>query len=89
MSDCSEQLTVVPQTTEQRSFERWNLKEGSIYYGDTLRVVRGSEELKIRFCGIDAPEKKQAMGIESLNYCRTKMSLFLPIAVSGNIGMMN
>lgn len=47
--------------------EVWQVKEGSIYDGDTLRVVRGSEELKIRFCGIDAPEKKMPMGIEWVN----------------------
>ncbi len=72
--DRSEQITVIPQVTEQRQFERWNLKEGSIYDGDTLRVVKGSEELKIRFCGIDAPEKKQAMGIESRDYLRSLVS---------------
>ena len=69
--DRSEQVTVLPQATEQRQFERWNLKEGSIYDGDTLRVVKGDEELKIRFCGIDAPEKKQPMGIESRDYLRS------------------
>jgi len=67
----SEQVTVIPQTTEQRKFERWRIKPGSIYDGDTLRVVRDNEELKIRFCGIDAPEKKQPMGIESRDYLRS------------------
>ena len=38
--------------------EHWTVKPGSVYDGDTLRVVRGNEELKIRFCGIDAPEKE-------------------------------
>lgn len=66
----SEQVTVVPKAAQQE-FERWNLKPGSIYDGDTLRVVRGSEELKIRFCGIDAPEKKQSMGVESRDYLRS------------------
>ena len=33
--------------------EVWQVKEGSVYDGDTLRVIRGSEELKmIRFCGM-------------------------------------
>jgi endonuclease YncB( thermonuclease family) len=66
----SEQVTVVPSSTE-REFERWNLKEGSIYDGDTLRVVRGEEELKIRFCGIDAPEKNQELGIEARDHLRS------------------
>jgi len=32
--------------------EQWRVKPGSIYDGDTLRVIRGTEELKIRFCGM-------------------------------------
>ena len=59
----------------QVSFEGWNLKPGSVYDGDTLRVVRGNEELKIRFCGIDAPEKKQPMGIESRDYLRSLVDI--------------
>ncbi len=51
--------------------ELWQVKEGSIFDGDTLRVIRGNEELKIRFCGIDAPEKAQALGIESRDYLRS------------------
>ncbi len=39
----------------EKQAEKWQVKKGSIYDGDTLRVVRGSEEKKIRFCGIDAP----------------------------------
>ncbi len=51
--------------------ELWQVKEGSIYDGDTIRVIRGNEELKIRFYGIDAPEKAQALGIESRDYLRS------------------
>ena len=51
--------------------QQWQVKPGSIYDGDTLRVVRGDEELKIRFCGIDAPEIKQPLGIESRDYLRS------------------
>ncbi len=51
--------------------ELWQVKDGSIYDGDTLRIIKGNEELKIRFCGIDAPEKAQALGIESRNYLRS------------------
>ena len=50
---------------------QWRVKPGSIYDGDTLRVVRGDEELKIRFCGIDAPELKQPLGVESRDYLRS------------------
>lgn len=52
--------------------QQWRIKPGSIYDGDTLRVVRGNEELKIRFCGIDAPELKQPLGIESRDYLRSE-----------------
>ena len=56
---------------EKKNLEVWSVKPGSIYDGDTLRVVRGNEELKIRFCGIDAPEKKQKLGIEARDYLRS------------------
>jgi endonuclease YncB( thermonuclease family) len=52
--------------------EQWQIKPGSIHDGDTLRVVRGNEELKIRLCGIDAPEIKQPLGIESRDYLRSE-----------------
>ena len=51
--------------------QQWRVKPGSIYDGDTLRVIRGDEELKIRFCGIDAPELKQPLGVESRDYLRS------------------
>ncbi|MEM9814990.1 MAG: thermonuclease family protein [Cyanobacteria bacterium P01_D01_bin.6] len=54
--------------------EVYRLVEGSVYDGDTLRVKRCGEqceELKIRLCGIDAPEKDQAMGIESRDHLRS------------------
>jgi endonuclease YncB( thermonuclease family) len=51
--------------------QQWQIKPNSIHDGDTLRVVRGSEELKIRMCGIDAPEIKQPLGIESRDYLRS------------------
>ena len=42
-----------------------------VYDGDTLRVTDGKGETKIRFCGIDAPEKDQAGGIESRDHLRS------------------
>ena len=33
--------------------EHYQIVEGSVYDGDTLRVTDGRKELKIRFCGID------------------------------------
>jgi endonuclease YncB( thermonuclease family) len=68
-----EAATKYPETAT----ETWQVKEGSIYDGDTLRVVRGSEEQKIRFCGIDAPEKDVPMGVESRDHLRSLVSHFL------------
>lgn len=56
---------------DDNNAEKWQVKPGSIHDGDTLRVIRDDEELKIRFCGIDAPELKQPLGIESRNYLRS------------------
>ena len=56
---------------KENDAQQWRVKPGSIYDGDTLRVVRGNEELKIRFCGIDAPELKMPLGIESRDYLRS------------------
>jgi endonuclease YncB( thermonuclease family) len=55
--------------------EVWQVKEGSIYDGDTLRVVRGTDEQKIRFCGIDAPEKNQELGTESRDHLRSLVDI--------------
>lgn len=54
--------------------EQWQVKPGSVYDGDTLRVIRSSEEKKIRFACIDAPEVKQAGGIEARDYLRSLLS---------------
>ena len=70
LSSCSlinQQLVL----TKNPPGELWQVKEGSIYDGDTLRVIKGNEELKIRFCGIDAPEKAQELGLESRDYLRS------------------
>lgn len=54
-----------------------------IYDGDTITVLSGSEKLKIRFFGIDAPELKQEFGKESrehlLKICplNSKVELFV------------
>ena len=57
--------------TGSRNTEYYQVVKGSIYDGDTLRVARGGQELKIRLCGIDAPEKDQAGGIESRDHLRS------------------
>ena len=59
---------IIPQNKQS---EIWIIKPNSIYDGDTLRVINGAEELKVRFCGIDAPEKDQPLGIESRDHLRS------------------
>jgi endonuclease YncB( thermonuclease family) len=44
---------------------------GSVYDGDTFKVKCNGRDQKIRLCGIDAPEIKQPLGIESRNYLRS------------------
>ena len=50
--------------------EYYQLVPGSVYDGDTLRVTDGLQELKIRLCGIDAPEVDQPLGIEARDHLR-------------------
>jgi endonuclease YncB( thermonuclease family) len=56
---------------EQKTFDEtanlpiYQVVEGSVYDGDTIRVTDGQNELKIRFACIDAPEKQQPGGIEA------------------------
>lgn len=62
-----------PQTTTQTStanLPEWRVVPGSVHDGDTIRVSNGTEELKIRFCGIDAPELSQPGGVEGREYLR-------------------
>lgn len=47
----------------------WNVTKAPD--GDTITAVNSFQSLKIRFCGIDAPEKAQAGGIESRDYLRS------------------
>lgn len=54
--------------------ETYTLVPGSIYDGDTFRVSNGAGEMKIRLCGIDAPEKDQALGIDSRDHLHSLIS---------------
>ncbi len=46
----------------------------SVHDGDTIRVERQGQTLKIRFCGIDAPELKQPQGEQARNYLRSLLN---------------
>ena len=59
-----------PLTAKTSKMEWWELVPGSVYDGDTLKVTRGGVTEKIRLCGIDAPEKRQPLGIKSRDYLR-------------------
>lgn len=54
---------------------RCQVVDGSVYDGDTFRVKCDGREQKIRLCGIDAPETKQPLGIESRNYLRSLIAI--------------
>lgn len=55
-------LTSKPLTSIPMS-EHWNVK--SVSDGDTITVTNGRENRKVRFCGVDTPEKKQEGGPEA------------------------
>lgn len=66
----AEHLTARLEPTSSGTSQHYDLVSGSIYDGDTFRVSDGNQEIKVRLCGIDAPEKDQAMGIESRDHLR-------------------
>lgn len=61
----------IASSSIKMSNQLYKLVPDSVYDGDTLHVTDGTQEIKIRFCGIDAPEKKQALGIESRDHLRS------------------
>jgi len=42
----------------------------NVHDGDTITVKQGWQKLKVRLCGIDAPELSQPLGVESRDYLR-------------------
>jgi micrococcal nuclease len=55
------------QTSVQSQNTEWG-KVTSVSDGDTLRVDLNGKEVKVRLCGIDAPEKAQPLGAESKQF---------------------
>ena len=55
--------SAAPQLDPTAVLESWQVVK--VTDGDTIKVQRGGEELRIRFCGIDAPEKEQSLGPEA------------------------
>ena len=55
------------------SFPTCDVRRGSVYDGDTIRVLCNSQESKIRFACLDSPEvrPKQEGGIEARDHLRS------------------
>jgi len=62
-------------TGKQEQSQVYRLVPGSIYDGEPLRVSDGFQQIKIRLCGIDAPEKDQPMGMVSRAPLRSHLIL--------------
>lgn len=57
--------------TPSKAFETCAVVKSSVHDGDTMRVTCKTQQTKIRFACIDAPEIKQENGIASRNHLRT------------------
>ena len=64
-------LTTNVEPAYSGNSEPYTLVSDSIYDGDTFRVSNGNGEIKVRLCGVDAPEKDQALGVESRDHLRS------------------
>jgi endonuclease YncB( thermonuclease family) len=47
---------------ESRQSKAWTGKVVGVSDGDTIKVLRAGQQVKIRLYGVDTPEKKQAFG---------------------------
>jgi len=56
-----------PQLMEKSQNTEWGTVE-AVSDGDTLKVILAGKAVKVRLCGIDAPEKSQPLGIEAKAY---------------------
>lgn len=57
-----------------RSGTTWQVIGGSVYDGDTFRATNGRATIKVRLCGIDAPEKQQRLGIAAREHLRSMLA---------------
>ncbi|BAQ63930.1 thermonuclease family protein [Geminocystis sp. NIES-3709] len=66
--------TIVSNNLTTIKYPLYKVKQGSIYDGDTLRVISNNQELKIRFACIDTREIKQDGGIEDRDFLRSLLA---------------
>lgn len=69
----------------------WTIKAGSVHDGDTFRAISlTGEEIRVRLACVDAPELKQAGGIESRDFLRKMLpddqEVILSIAETDRFG---
>jgi endonuclease YncB( thermonuclease family) len=57
------------------------VKPGTVYDGDTARFLCDRDEIKVRFCGIDAPEAEQPGGIDARDYLRSLLPDRAPVTI--------
>ena len=69
-----DQILSLFESGSHKASGHYTLVPGGIVNGDTLRVRNGHKELQVRLCGIDAPEKDQAKGLESRDHLRQLMA---------------
>ena len=65
MSEIAVFISAIPVQANPRTCDVVRISDG-----DTVRVSCNGNVERIRFCGIDAPEKKQELGKESTNYLK-------------------
>ncbi len=70
-TDTVERLRTRPGLITDETSHAVQLVPDSIHDGDTFRVTDGIREIKIRLCGIDAPELEQPLGISSRDHLRS------------------
>lgn len=61
-------------TAPAASSETWTVK--SVADGDTVTLTKGTSQLKVRLCGIDAPEKAQPLGQEAKEKLRSLLAKY-------------
>jgi micrococcal nuclease len=63
LSSCTKSFSQVALNESPEITKQWEVVKVSD--GDTITVRQGQLQVRVRFCGIDAPESKQPLGKES------------------------